>query len=101
MRAYGQTNAAPYASAPAVGAAGDTYWNTTEQALYVSNGAAWVKAGPGAGGPPSGAAGGDLGAPGSTYPNPTIKDAAVTDAKIADVAWTKVTGKPRIGWTVL
>jgi hypothetical protein len=46
MRAYGQTNAAPYASAPAVGASGDTYWNTTEQVLYVSNGTAWVKVGP-------------------------------------------------------
>jgi hypothetical protein len=82
MRDYGNTNAAPYASAPAVGLTGDTYWNTTEQALYVSNGTAWVKAGPGTGGPPSGTAGGDLGAPGSTYPNPTIKDGVVTRAKL-------------------
>jgi hypothetical protein len=44
MRAYGNTNAAPYASAPAVGLAGDTYWNTTEKVLYVSDGAAWIKA---------------------------------------------------------
>lgn len=43
MRAYGLTNAAPYATAPAVGLAGDTYWNTTESALYVSNGTAWGK----------------------------------------------------------
>jgi hypothetical protein len=43
MRAYGLTNAAPYASAPAVGVSGDSYWNTTEKALYVSDGAAWVK----------------------------------------------------------
>jgi hypothetical protein len=46
LRAYGNTNAAPYASAPAVGLTGDTYWNTTEQALYVSNGTVWVRAGP-------------------------------------------------------
>lgn len=44
-RAYGTTNAAPYASAPAVGLSGDTYWNTAEQALYVSNGSAWVRPG--------------------------------------------------------
>jgi hypothetical protein len=44
MRAYGITNAAPYASAPAVGLVGDTYWNTTEKVLYVSDGAAWIKA---------------------------------------------------------
>ena len=43
MRDYGTTNAAPYASAPAVGLSGDTYWNTTEQALYVSTGSAWVR----------------------------------------------------------
>jgi hypothetical protein len=49
MRDFGLTNAASYASAPAVGASGDTYWNSTEQALYVSNGTAWVKAGPGTG----------------------------------------------------
>jgi hypothetical protein len=76
MRDYGNTNAAPYASAPALGLAGDTYWNTTTKILYVSDGTAWIAAGPGAGGPPSGPAGGDLGAPGSTYPNPTITDAA-------------------------
>src|SRR5215475_1592567 len=54
--------------------------------------------------PPSGAAGGDLGAVGSTYPNPTIAPLAVTtgklanlavaDAKVNDVAYTKVTGHP-------
>ncbi len=44
--------------------------------------------------PPSGPAGGDLGAPGSTYPNPTIAAGAVTDAKIATVGWSKVTGAP-------
>jgi len=44
--------------------------------------------------PPSGPAGGDLGAVGSTYPNPTIAPLAVTNAKINDVAWSKVTGAP-------
>jgi len=91
MRAYGITNAAPYANAPAVGASGDTYWNTTDQSLYVSNGTAWVKAGPGAGGPPSGTAGGDLT---GSYPNPTIAANAVGNAEISDVAWAKVTGAP-------
>src|SRR5215468_1459546 len=42
--------------------------------------------------PPSGPAGGDLGAAGSTYPNPIIAPLAVTDAKINDVAGTKLTG---------
>lgn len=40
-RSYGTTNAAPYASAPAVGAAGDTYYNTANKTLYVSDGTAW------------------------------------------------------------
>jgi hypothetical protein len=56
--------------------------------------------------PPSGAAGGDLGAVGSTYPNPTIANGAITTAKIADapngvtdakissVSWGKITGTP-------
>jgi len=46
MRDYGLTNAAPYASAPAVGAAGDSYWNTTTKTLYVSDGTAWIATGP-------------------------------------------------------
>lgn len=45
-RTYGTTNAAPYASAPAVGAAGDTYYNTTDKGLYQSDGIAWSKVGP-------------------------------------------------------
>jgi hypothetical protein len=44
-RGYGVTNAAPYASAPAVGAAGDTYFNTTSKMLYVSDGTAWWPSG--------------------------------------------------------
>lgn len=69
MRDYGNTNAAPYASAPAVGPAGDTYWNTTSKVLYASDGTAWNAVGPGVGGPPTGTAGGDLT---GTYPNPTL-----------------------------
>ena len=49
-REYGTTNAAPYAAAPAIGAVGDTYWNTTAKALYASDGAAWNLVGPSAAG---------------------------------------------------
>jgi hypothetical protein len=80
MRSYGITNAAPYASAPAIGAAGAIYWNTAESALYGSDGGAWNKLGPGAGGAPSGAAGGDL--LGSSYPNPLVAAGAITRAKL-------------------
>jgi hypothetical protein len=41
-RDFGLTNVAPYASAPAVGVAGATYFNTTQELLYVSDGTAWV-----------------------------------------------------------
>ena len=44
MRSFGIRNAAPWASAPAVGAAGDLYWNTATKTLYVSDGAAWIAA---------------------------------------------------------
>ena len=40
-RSYGVTNEAPYAAAPAVGLAGDTYYNTATKLLYVSDGTAW------------------------------------------------------------
>jgi hypothetical protein len=50
MRNYGISNAAPYASAPVVGAAGDMYWNSAEKALYGSDGTTWQKVGPGAAG---------------------------------------------------
>jgi len=48
MRDYGITNAAPYASAPAVGLAGDTYWNTAAKVLYLCDGSSWIPTGPGA-----------------------------------------------------
>jgi hypothetical protein len=48
-RSYGTTNAVPYTAAPAVGAAGDMYYNSTSKVLYISDGAAWIAAGGGAG----------------------------------------------------
>jgi hypothetical protein len=96
MRAYGITNAAPYASAPAVGAAGDTYWNTTTKISYVSDGTAWIAVGPGAGGPPSGAAGGSLA---GTYPNPTLAPSGVTAGTSGDkynVAQVTVNAEGRV-----
>jgi hypothetical protein len=38
---YGTTNAAPYATAPAVGPAGSTYYNTTSKNLFLSDGTQW------------------------------------------------------------
>jgi len=40
-RSYGVTNAAPYAAAPPVGASGDTYYNSTDKNLYLSDGTQW------------------------------------------------------------
>jgi hypothetical protein len=42
MRSYGTTNAAPHPSAPPVGAAGDTYYNTVDHQFYISSGTAWA-----------------------------------------------------------
>jgi hypothetical protein len=62
--------------------------NNTDVAVQFQRGTGSTSA------PPSGPAGGDLGAPGSTYPNPTIAAGAVTDAKIVGMAYTKLTGAP-------
>jgi len=40
-RTFGTTNLAPYSAAPAVGPAGDAYYNTAEKVLYLSDGTAW------------------------------------------------------------
>jgi hypothetical protein len=90
MRDYGQTNAAPYASAPAVGAAGDTYWNTTSKILYVSDGTAWLA--------PSAAVGdgsittAKLADAPNSVTTAKVSDLAITDAKIAAMAASKLTG---------
>lgn len=45
-RSFGTTNLAPYASAPAVGNAGDGYFNTAQKVLYLSDGTAWIPSAP-------------------------------------------------------
>lgn len=44
-RTVGTSNATPYAAAPAVGPAGDTYFNTTSKQLFISDGTAWLAVG--------------------------------------------------------
>src|SRR3954451_20973147 len=41
-RQYGVTNNAPWSAAPAVGPAGDTYFNTANKNLYISDGTTWL-----------------------------------------------------------
>ena len=55
-RQFGILNAPPYASAPAVGLAGDMYYNTAQKILYLSDGTIW-RGGGGSGIPSGGATG--------------------------------------------
>lgn len=70
---------------------GGLIYNTTEDTLKYANGTTWVSLGSaGAGGPPSGAAGGDLT---GSYPNPQILAGAVVDADVnagAAIAQSKI-----------
>jgi hypothetical protein len=54
-RSYGVTNVAPWATAPPVGPAGDTYYNTGNKALYISDGTQWNQIQAGGGGGTGGA----------------------------------------------
>lgn len=69
-------------------AAGGTTGQQLQKTAAADYATAWVT--PPTSLPPSGAAGGDLA--GSSYPAPIIAAGVVTDAKIVDVAATKLTG---------
>lgn len=66
-------------TAPSSPVTGQLYYNTTDNTLYWWNGGSWVAASAGAGGPPTGSAGGDLT---GTYPNPQILAGAIVDADV-------------------
>lgn len=73
-RSYGTTNAQRFASAPAVGPAGDMYYDTTSNKLFVSDGTAWNESGGGGLPGPTG----PMGPPGPTGAALVIRGAVPT-----------------------
>lgn len=76
-------------TAPSSPVTGQLYYNTTDNTTYFWNGTAWrsMDASSGAGGPPTGPAGGDLS---GTYPNPQILANTIVAGDIANATITDV-----------
>lgn len=86
-RKYGVTNLAPYAAAPAVGLAGDVYYNSASKISYVSDGTSWL--------PLVGGGSGNLPSGGSV--NQVLVKNSVTDY---DAKWVTAQGRSAIGTTI-